>query len=147
MYKKIQELEQASCDLKEAHDYTEALLKGRYHEAARHTWSGIPRPQEDTYIFDALVIALVLTLSRAHKYVKECLESEEDHYLAGMIRCFRNKYFAHSDEAVFPHVFGPGSHERRRPAWNENHTKHARILIEKSIRRVEEIKEKTLELA
>ena len=50
MYKKIQKLEQASRDLKEAHDYTEVLLKGflKYHEAARHTWSDIPRPQEDT---------------------------------------------------------------------------------------------------
>ena len=155
MYKKIQKLEQASRDLKEAHDYTEVLLKGKYHEAARHTWSDIPRPQEDTYIFEALVIALVISLSRFHEYVRYCLKSEEDHDFAGILefegdhdfaknlKTFRDLYVAHSDKRVLPDVLAPGLHVKDYLAWNKNHTRLARILIKKSIRRVEEIKEKT----
>ena len=100
----FQKLDMAFFDLEEAWNYTEILLKGRYHEADPFSWHPRGRPPEDHHMREALVTALVISLSRAQKYCKECLETQEEKDFARMVKYFRDKYFAHSD--ILP--YGPG---------------------------------------
>ena len=124
---KLRKLEMAFFDLEEAWNYTEILLKGRYHEADPFSWHPRGRPPEDHHMREALVTALVISLSRAQKYWEECLETQEEKDFARMVRLFRDKYFAHSD--ILPYELG-----FIRPAWDEGHTRQARSLIEKTFR-------------
>ena len=138
----IRRLEQAKMDLEEAWAYTEVLIEGEYHAAAAHVYSENPIPMKDRHIFNSLVMSLNISFSRAHKYVGKCLESEADRWLVDMVKYNRDKYFAHSDKKELPDMLGRGSYVKHLPAWKKEHTICVRELIEKTLKYVEEMKEK-----
>ena len=130
-------IEQASDDLQEAWAYSEILLKKEYHKAAPWRYSG-EIGSEDEYIFQALVIALIVSLCRVFDHKKRHFKehnssfNKEEKELIYKIWHYRNKYLAHSD--TVPQVRSNSSYTQvvfHKPIWEEEDTKSTRKLIEK----------------